>query len=166
MRTGPCRAVWLHSTALHCSWWQPTLGGQQPRVGSYKPGLRRWAARGLSTPPQIPLTVLHCSPGEPGAGEGQAGRGAIGSGASHVVQPGATIGLADCLKKEAQVPANTSTCFNFLSQSAGPCLLLRSSPKPGAQKVSKSSLFYKPLPTSFLKKSFRLLFTPPVFFFL
>jgi hypothetical protein len=76
--------------------WGPAAPGR-----SYKPGLRRWVARGLSTPPQIALTVLHCSPGEPEAGWGQAGRRAIGSGAPHVVYPGAIIGLEDCLKKEA-----------------------------------------------------------------
>lgn len=32
-----------------------------------------------------------------------------------MAQPGAIIGLEDCLKKEAQVPENTYICFNVLS---------------------------------------------------
>lgn len=78
--------------------------------------LWRCAAHRLPTPAQIALTVPHCSPGDQAlAGHRQAGCRAIGSEAPHVAQPGAIIGLEDCLKKEAQVPANTYICFNVLS---------------------------------------------------
>lgn len=159
MRTGPCRAVWPRSTAPHCSWWQAALGGQQPRMGSYKPGFRRWTARGLTASPQIALTVLQCSPGEPGAGGGQAGRCAIGCGAPHVVQPGATIGLADCLKKEAQVPANACTCFNFLLSPLIPvccCGTLQNGTRKNIRIFMNS---YKTAPNELFKKVY--IFSPP-----
>lgn len=71
-----------------------------------------------------------------------------------MAQPGAIIGLADCLKKEAQGPANTYICFNFLSQSAEPSTVYsrQRSPKWGAQKnIRMFILLQNPFHRAYLK---------------
>lgn len=54
----------------------------------------------LPAPPPLALTArLRSARGPATGGDRRAGRSAIGSAVPHVAQPGAIIGLADCLKK-------------------------------------------------------------------
>lgn len=87
------------------------------RSRELEPGTWSCAALLAPAPPLLALTALHCSQREPAAGrDSLAGRRAIGSAGPHVVQPGAIIGLADCLKKQGPGAHEHLICFNFVSQ--------------------------------------------------
>lgn len=79
-----------------------------------------------------------------------------------MAQPGAIIGLADGLKKEAQVPANTCICFNFLSESAKPSSVC--SRQGGLQsQARKSTRAFILLQNRYLRAFFKSLHLPPGF---
>lgn len=67
-----------------------------------------------------------------------------------MAQPGAVIGPAGCLKKEAQVPANTCIYFNSLSRSAEPSSVCsrRTVSRAWRAKIPERLFFYRTASTA------------------
>lgn len=115
------------------------------------------AALPVPAPLLLALTALRRSAGVRRAPGLAGGRRAIGSAAPHVAQPAATIGLADCLKKQGPGPREHLICFNVPSQLS---LLISvwavgRAPQSGARLETLGLLFtertrFVTLPTIFL----------------